>query len=74
MNPTIERVNAAADAAMQSPAMHRILMDVDDAAVVQKIVDAFIEGVQCGITALGDELTAKRIAKFKGARSDGRPA
>ncbi len=67
MNPTIERVNAAADEAMQSPAMHRILMDVTDAAVFQKIVDAFVEGAKCGATVMGGEV----LAKLKGARSDG---
>ena len=67
MNPTTERVNAAADAAMQSPAMHRIMMDVDDAVVMSKILDAFIEGAKCGATVMGGEM----LATLKGAKSDG---
>ena len=64
---TMRRVIAEADKAMQSPAMQRILMDVEDPATWQKIVDAFIEGAKCGAAAMGKEI----IASFKGARNDG---
>ncbi len=66
MATTIDRVNAAADKAMQSPAMHRILMDVNDAVVMHKIIDAFIEGAKCGAETMGGEV----LAKLKGARND----
>ena len=66
MNPTLERVNAAADAAMGSPAMHRILMDVTDGIVIDKIIDAFIQGAKCGAEEMGGEI----LATLKGGRND----
>jgi hypothetical protein len=63
----MQRVIAATDKAMQSPVMHRILMDVEDPVTTQKIVDAFIEGAKCGASAMGQEV----LASFKGARNEG---
>ncbi len=63
---TMQRASDAMDKAMQSAAMVRILMDVTEPVVTQKIVDAFIEGAKCGAEAMGAEM----MAKIKGARCD----
>ena len=55
---TMRRVIAETDKAMQSPAMQRILMDVEDGATWQKIADAFLEGAKCGAAAMGQEVMA----------------
>lgn len=54
----MKRVDAAVDEAMQAPTMTRILMDVNDPVLVQKIADAFVEGARCGADAMGQEVMA----------------
>lgn len=59
MDPMMQRVSDATDKAMQSAAMARILMDVIEPVVRDKIADAFIEGAKCGAEVMGAELMAK---------------
>lgn len=56
MEPAMQRVHDAMDKAIQSPAMHRIMMDVTDPLVIDKLVDAFIEGGKCGAHAMAQEV------------------
>ncbi len=42
-------------------------MDVTDGAIIDKIIDAFIQGAKCGAEAMAAEV----LAKLKGVRTDG---
>lgn len=67
MNAMKQRVDDATDKAIRSPAMARILMDVTEPAVRQKILDAFIEGALGGVDAAG----AEWLASIAGGQNDG---